>query len=125
MVSAKPLPWHDTPNCLEGKVEYGTGRPYVCGGPLVPVREMANGYYGDDGARFACAACGHGIVGTTEEVVRAERSSAAFRAYERGEVWPDRGCERCNCALPVDRFRLCASCVEKDNAARQGSLFPA
>jgi hypothetical protein len=122
-MSSKTLPWHDTPKCCEGMVEYGTGRPYVCGGPMVPVREMDNGYGGESGARITCAACGHGIVGTAEEVARAERSSTAFRMLERGEVHEDRGCAGCGGVLPIERFRLCASCVEKDNAQRQGALF--
>lgn len=91
---------------------------------MVPVREMSNGYDGERGARIACAACGHGIVGTDEDVARARRSSAAFRSLERGEIHPDRGCAMCNGALPIDRFRLCVSCTERDNAQRQGSLFP-
>lgn len=109
-------------------LQYRTGSPSamdgVCGGPMVPVREMANGYDGERGARIACAACGHGIVGSAEEVARAERSSAAWDAVLRGDVHEDKACARCNGVLPIDRFRLCASCVEKDNAQRQGELFP-
>lgn len=95
----------------------------MCGGPLVPVRDMPNGYGGERGARIACAACGHGVVGTAEEVARAERSAAAFRALERGEVHEDRACAKCGGVLPLERFRLCAPCVERDNAERQGVLF--
>lgn len=113
------LPWHDTPQCKAERTEYGTGRKYACGGPMVPVRDMANGYGGGPSSRIACSACGEGIVGTAEEVARAERASTAFRAYEREEVHPDRGCSRCNAALPLERFRLCAPCVEKDTSERQ------
>jgi hypothetical protein len=125
--NGRPLPWHDTPSCRQPFHSIGPDSPSamdgVCGGPMVPVRDMANGYGGERGASIACAACGHGIVGTAEEVARAERSSAAFRMLERGEIHAARGCARCNGVLPIGRFRLCVSCVEKDNAERQGVLF--
>lgn len=40
------------------------------------------------------------------------------------KIHADRGCSRCNGALPLDRVRLCADCVEADNAERQSVLFP-
>lgn len=72
----------------------------------------------------ACVGCGEARRGTEEEVSAARRANVAWRAYERGEVHPDRGCDGCNCALPLDRYRLCSPCVEAENATRQGSLFP-
>lgn len=118
--NGRPLPWHDTPRCT-AKQEDGS----ACGLAMVPVRFMVNGYGGSQSeanARIACTGCGEARRGTEAEVAQAERAQRAWEAYERGEVWPDRGCERCNSALPLDRFRLCASCVEKDNAERQGIL---
>ena len=110
----RPLPWHDTATCDDA----------TCMGPMVPVRDMANGYGGPPGSRIACAACGLGRVGTAEDMAKTERSYRAFLLWDAGKVHPDRGCEICNDALPLDRFRLCESCVVGDNAKRQASLFP-
>ena len=109
----RPLPWHDTATCRRSE----------CGGPLVVASEMPNGHGGPRDARVACAACGEGWRGTRVEVVKARRAEAAWRLYEAGLVHPDRGCERCNASLMLERSRLCGPCVEKDVAERQGSLF--
>lgn len=113
----RPLPWHDTPTCTE------TTKTGPCGGPMVPVGKMVNGYGGEKGSRIACVACGHGRVGTLEEVDRAEQADRAWELYEAGEIHDDRGCARCNGPLPLYRTRLCAPCVTVDNAERQASLF--
>lgn len=123
--NGRPLPWHDTPTCDASDGQYAgvSAERGVCGGPMVPVGKIVNGHSGPSGARIVCVACGHGRVGTSDEVARAERSSRAWELYESGEIHQDRGCARCNGPLPLDRSRLCAPCVEKDNAERQASLF--
>jgi hypothetical protein len=116
--NGRPLPWHDTPTCerdMKGE---------KCGGPMVPAGQMPNSYDGPRGTRIACAACGHGRVGKMEEVARAMWAAKAWEMYEDGLIHTDRGCARCNGPLPLERTRLCAGCVEKDNAERQASLFP-
>lgn len=111
--NGRPLPWHDTATCEEAG----------CMGPMVPAGKMANGHGGPAGTRIACAACGHGRVGTAEDVARTERAHRAWELYEAGLVHTDRGCARCNGALHLYRQRLCGPCVDKDNAARQVPLF--
>jgi hypothetical protein len=83
---------------------------------------MANGWMGPADSRIACSACGAAVRGTADEVRQANRAERAFEAWNKGGIHEDRGCERCNGALPLDRMRLCASCVEKDNAERQEPL---
>jgi hypothetical protein len=119
--NGRPLPWHDTPRC---EAPDRDGPKGVCGLAMVPVSQMSNGYGGPAGSRIACSGCGEGRVGTAAEVRQAERAQRAWEMYESGLVHPDRGCEKCNGALTLDRFRLCAPCVAKDNAERQACLFP-
>lgn len=107
------MPWEDTAACHEPN----------CGGPMVPVGQMPNGHSGPKGTRIACAACGHGRIGTPEDVAKVERSARAWEMYEAGTIHTDRGCARCNGPLPLDRTRLCAPCVDAENAERQASLF--
>jgi len=90
---------------------------------MVPVGKMVNGYGGPLGTRIACVACGHGRIGSPEDVAKAERAYRAWGMYEDSSIHTDRGCARCNGPLPLDRTRLCAQCVEADNAERQSSLF--
>lgn len=111
--NGRPLPWHDTAKCERKE----------CGGPMVPVEAMGNGYSGPTGSRIACAACGESRVGTPEDVAKTRRANEAFHLWQADLVHPERGCERCNAALRLDRVRLCAPCVAKDNAERQASLF--
>lgn len=109
----RPLPWHDTATCEDA----------TCKGPMVPVRDMANGYGGPPDSRIACAACGLGRIGSSEDVAKTERSYRAFELLDAGRIHPDRGCARCGGALLLERARLCEVCVEKDNEERQVSLF--
>lgn len=124
--NGRPLPWHDTATCDAPDGQYAgvAAERGVCGGPMVPVGEMVNGYGGERGSRIACVACGMGRVGTPEDVAKAERSFRAWEMCEAGLIHMDRGCARCNGPLPLDRERLCAACVAKDNAERQACLFP-
>lgn len=110
----RPLPWHDTATCEDA----------TCKGPMVPVRDMPNGYGGPRDSRIACAGCGLGRVGSPEDVAKTERSYAAFELLDAGMVHADRGCARCNGALMMDRQRLCEGCVEEHNFEQQGVLFP-
>jgi hypothetical protein len=116
--NGRPLPWHDTARCEAPDSDGG-----VCGGPMVPVAEMPNGYGGPRRSRIACAACGAARVGSAEDVAKTERASRAFRMLDAGLIHTGRGCDRCNAPLPLDRLRLCSGCVSKDNAERQASLF--
>lgn len=108
------LPWHDTATCDDK----------TCRGPMVPAGQMPTGYGGPPGTRIACAACGHGRIGSPEDVAKTLRAARAWEMYEAGTIHSDRGCLRCNGPLPLDRERLCVPCVEKDNADRQAPLFP-
>lgn len=117
--NGRPLPWHDTATCDEKAGDGG-----YCGGPMVPAGQMANGYGGPSGSRIACAACGHGRIGSAADVAKTERAARAWEMYEDGTIHADRGCARCNGPLPLDRERLCAPCVAQDVAERQASLFP-
>lgn len=121
----RTLPWHDTARCEASDAPYAgvSAERGVCGGPMAPVRAMSNGYGGGSNARIACLACGEGRIGTPEDVAKTERAHRAFEMYEAGTIHADRGCSRCNGPLPLDRTRLCASCVDVDNADRQASLF--
>lgn len=112
--NGRPMPWHDTATCEDPE----------CQGPMVPVEEMANGYGGPVGSRIACSACGEGRVGTEDDVQKTRRAALAWDMHEAGLVHPDRVCARCNGALPLDRVRLCAPCVERDGRERQVNLFP-
>jgi hypothetical protein len=47
------------------------------------------------------------------------KAEAAWNRVLRGEVHETKGCERCGGCLEIERFRLCASCVEAENAERQ------
>lgn len=114
MSPTKPLPWHDTATC---------GRS-GCGGPMVPAGDMPRGYDGPHGTRIACAACGHGRIGTPEDVAKTLRAARAWEMLEAGLIHSDRGCARCNGPLPLTQERLCSPCVAQDNAERQASLFP-
>lgn len=113
----RPLPWQNVPRCREITPR---GR---CNGPMVPVRAMANGFGGPRDSRIACSACGEGIRGTNEEVRRCDRADRAHMLLLEAKVHEDRGCARCNGPLLRDRERLCAPCVEADNAERQGVLL--
>lgn len=117
---SKPLPWHDTPRCRAKFYSIGPDSPSamdgVCGGPIVSAKELGgSGYY--------CGACGEKFRPNADERVQIERAETAWEAVLRGEVHEDRGCAKCGGVLPIDRFRLCASCVERDNAERQIPLF--
>lgn len=112
--NGRPLPWHDTATCEDP----------TCLGPMVPAGSMPNGYGGPPGTRIACAACGEGCIGSPEDVAKVERAYRAWEMYEAGLIHADRGCSRCNGPLPLDRERLCAPCVSKDNDERQAHLFP-
>jgi hypothetical protein len=124
--NGRPLPWHDTATCSEPDAQYAgvSAEQGACGGPMVPVRAMPNGYSGPRDSRIACAACGQARAGSPAEVEKVERAYRAFELLESGLIHADRGCERCNGPLTLDRFRLCSGCVEKDNRERQSSLFP-
>lgn len=111
--NGRPLPWHDTALC---------DRP-LCGGPMVPVGPPPHRYVAS-GARIYCAACGKGRRGTQADVAKSVRAALAYRQLEDGLVYPDRGCQRCNSALPLDRDSLCVGCVDLDLDERQASLFP-
>jgi hypothetical protein len=123
--NGRPLPWHDTATCEASDSAYAgvAAERGVCGGPMVPVEDMPNGYSGPPGSRIAYAACGTARVGTPEDVERTRRAARAHDLWLKDLVHPDRGCARCNAALPLDRERLCAPCVAKDNAERQAPLF--
>lgn len=110
----RPMPWHDTATCEDA----------TCKGPMVPAWDMPNGHGGPRDSRIACAACGLGRVGTSEDVEKTSRAHTAYALLDAGKIHGDRGCARCNGALPLDRVRLCSDCVEKDNAERQAVLFP-
>lgn len=122
----RPLPWHDTARCEAPDAQYAgvAAERGACGGPMVPARAMPNGYGGPRNSRIACAACGHGRIGTPEDVAKTERAHRAWELYEAGTIHTDRCCARCGGVLMLDRVRLCASCVDADNAERQASLFP-
>lgn len=123
--NGRPLPWHDTARCdaPDGQFAGVAAERGVCGGPMVPASTMPNGHGGPRGTRIACAACGHGRIGTRSDVEKTFRAYRAWEMYEAGEIHHDRGCARCNGPLPLDRFRLCAVCVSLDNAERQGRLL--
>lgn len=106
---ARPLPWHDTARCEEKD----------CGGPMIP-----DGFRTSEGTRIKCVACGHGRIGSREDVEKTLRAHRAWELYEDGNIHLDRGCARCGWVLPVSQERLCPPCVKKDNAERQASLFP-
>jgi hypothetical protein len=124
--NGRPMPWHDTPTCDAPDAEYAgiAAERGVCGGPMVPVDYMPNGYNGPKGSRIACTACGTARVGTPEDVARAKRAQAAWDALLSGTIHEDRGCVSCNAPLPLERERLCERCVDKDIARRQAPLFP-
>jgi hypothetical protein len=105
-------------------MNWATKKDEACPCPMQPVEAMDNGWSGPPDSRIACAGCGAARKGTEEEVAAARRANVAWRAYERGEVHPDRGCDGCNRALPLERYRLCLWCVEAENAKLQGRLFP-
>lgn len=107
---SRPLPWHDTPQCRA--VDVG-GR---CTGRVIDVSENGGGY--------RCGLCGASFHPNAQERAQLERAGAAWSAVLRGEVHEDKACAGCGGALPVAQFRLCSACVEKDNAERQGRLFP-
>jgi hypothetical protein len=71
-----------------------------------------------------CGACGVLFRNATQaEREQIGRAEAAWERVMAGEVHEDKACAGCGGVLPIERSRLCASCVEKDNAAKQGSLF--
>ena len=108
--NGRPLPWHDTPQCRA--VEDGKR----CTGPVIDLSENGGGY--------ACGLCGTPFRPSAQERAQLERAEAAWDMVLRGEVHETKVCAKCGGVLTIERFRLCASCVEKDNAERQGSLFP-
>lgn len=112
--SGRLMPWEDTAKCDKA----------TCSGPMVPVGKMTNGHTGPRGSRIACVACGTARVGTPQDVAKAEAAQRAWELYEAGLIHPDKGCARCNGPLTLDRARLCAPCVDADNAERQAALFP-
>lgn len=123
--NGRPLPWHDTANCNASDAEYAgvAARKGKCGGPMVSVSRMANGFDGPRDSRIACCACGKARRGTPEDVEKVARSDRAFDLWAAGRVHADRGCAKCNGPLLLERERLCGPCVERDVADRQCVLF--
>lgn len=99
------MPWHDTPKCRQEK----------CSGPVIDASENGGGYL--------CGACGAGFQPTAAERDKLDRAEAAWDAVLRGEAHEDKACAGCGGVLLIERFRLCAACVERDNAAKQATLF--
>ena len=114
----RPLPWHNTPTCGKPTTQDGPwqDRPR-CNGPIVALGEVGGGY--------ACAACGTSFTPNAAERAQLLKAEAAWERVLRGEVHDTKACARCGGCLEVERFRLCAACVEAENAERQGALFPA
>jgi hypothetical protein len=107
----RPLPWHDTPTCGR-RSDNGLA---VCGGPILISIELAGS---------VCGACGASFVPNVAERAQLLEAETAWNRVLRGEVHEDKACARCGGCLEVERFRLCAACVEAENAERQGVLFP-
>jgi hypothetical protein len=115
----RPLPWRDTPRCGKPTTDEGPwqDRPR-CNGPIVDLSENDSGGWG-------CAACGTSFTPNATERAQLLKAEAAWNRVLRGEVHEDKACARCGGCLEIERFRLCAGCVEAENMERQGSLFPA
>jgi hypothetical protein len=114
---SRPLPWHDTPRC---------GKPTTQDGPWQD-RPRCNGAIVSpcDGPSWVCILCGSAFTPNAAERAQLLKAEAAWERVLRGEVHETKACARCGGCLEIDRFRLCAACVELENAERQGSLFPA
>lgn len=112
MNGGRLLPWADCPKCPTCKMH-----------SVVVVSAMSNGHSGPKGARVACAGCGVGRIGGIKEVAQARRAEVVYQLLLAGKIHEDKGCERCNGPLFLDRFRLCADCVSADNAERQVPMF--
>lgn len=78
----------------------------------------------DNGGGYACGACGASFRPNAAELVQLRRAEAAWLLVLEGKAHEDRACAGCNGVLLLERFRLCSSCVETENAKLQGSLFP-
>lgn len=113
---SRPLPWHDTPMCGKPTTEDGPlqERPR-CNGPIIDLNENGGGY--------GCGACGTGFTPNKAERAQLLRAEAAWGRVLRGEVHEDKACARCGGCLEIDRFRLCAACVDADMLERQGVLI--
>jgi hypothetical protein len=116
-MTPRPLPWHDTPTCTAPDDEYAgvSAQRGVCGGSVIDLSENGGGY--------ACGACGAGFRPNAAERAQLLKAEAAWNRVLRGEVHETKVCARCGGCLEIERFRLCAACVEAENAERQGTLF--
>lgn len=90
---------------------------------MVPSENMGNGFSGPLTARIACAACGHGRIGSAEDVRKTLSSARAWALLEDGKIHDDRACERCHGVLPIESQRSCPPCVAQDMTERQVPLF--
>ena len=111
----RPLPWHDTPRCRQRAAVSAGAIEQICGGPILISIEFTGAM---------CGACGSSFVPTAEEKAQIDKAEAAWERVLRGEVHETKACARCGGCLEIERFRLCAACVEAENAERQGSLCP-
>jgi hypothetical protein len=114
---SRPLPWHDTPRCGKPTTDEGPwqDRPR-CSGPIVDVSDAGSGLW-------ACGACGTSFTPNAAERAQLLRAEAAWGRVLRGEVHETKVCARCGGCLEIERFRLCAPCVEAENAEHQLILF--
>lgn len=113
----RPLPWHNVPKCQKSDAEYAgvSAQLGTCGGPIVDLSENGGGY--------ACGACGAAFHPSADERAQLQRAESAWSLVLEGKVHEDRACARCGGVLPIEQFRLCAPCVERDSAERQKRLF--
>lgn len=112
----RPLPWHDTPRCGKPTTDEGPWQDRQrCNGPIIDES--------DNGGGYCCVMCGTSFTPNAAERAQLLKAEAAWNRVLRGEVHETKACERCGGCLEIERFRLCAPCVEAENADRQGSLF--
>jgi hypothetical protein len=78
---------------------------------------------GDGWRGYACAACGTSFTPNAAERAQLLKAEAAWDRVLRGEVHETKVCGRCGGCLEIEHFRLCAPCVEAENAERQGVLL--
>lgn len=113
----RPLPWHDTPACRQRAEVSASALEQLCGGSIIDES--------DNGGGYCCVVCGTSFTPNAAERTQLLKAEAAWNRVLRGEVHETKVCERCGGCLEIDRFRLCAPCVEAENAERQEVLFPA
>lgn len=70
-----PHAWHDTPPCPACKADDGTD------GAVVTREHHVNGESYPADVTLICVPCGHGFVGTPEEVAKAAAADAAWDAF--------------------------------------------